>query len=99
MKISLIVRYQNRNGRLLNERAVFLRQRIYRFDVGILRRPIDFADDLRAPGAHNWSFRLATPGCNGHAHCSDHRRERSEEHTSELQSLTNLVCRLLLEKK
>src|SRR5437016_8759580 len=38
----------------------------------------------------------------------DHRRAtdvdvlddlRSEEHTSELQSLTNLVCRLLLEKK
>src|SRR5262249_61708762 len=27
------------------------------------------------------------------------REERSEEHTSELQSLTNLVCRLLLEKK
>src|SRR5438046_3424521 len=26
-------------------------------------------------------------------------KERSEEHTSELQSLTNLVCRLLLEKK
>src|SRR5262249_60351240 len=26
-------------------------------------------------------------------------RKRSEEHTSELQSLTNLVCRLLLEKK
>src|SRR5258706_9104797 len=28
-----------------------------------------------------------------------HLRGRSEEHTSELQSLTNLVCRLLLEKK
>src|SRR5262249_61730537 len=27
------------------------------------------------------------------------RHRRSEEHTSELQSLTNLVCRLLLEKK
>src|SRR5437016_11497458 len=27
------------------------------------------------------------------------RCTRSEEHTSELQSLTNLVCRLLLEKK
>src|SRR5262249_61387180 len=27
------------------------------------------------------------------------RGDRSEEHTSELQSLTNLVCRLLLEKK
>ena len=28
-----------------------------------------------------------------------HHPTRSEEHTSELQSLTNLVCRLLLEKK
>src|SRR6266567_2545906 len=27
------------------------------------------------------------------------RDERSEEHTSELQSQSNLVCRLLLEKK
>src|SRR2546430_13392353 len=27
------------------------------------------------------------------------RPERSEEHTSELQSQSNLVCRLLLEKK
>src|SRR5258706_7692139 len=34
--------------------------------------------------------------------CLDHPfipEGRSEEHTSELQSLTNLVCRLLLEKK
>src|SRR2546430_2951863 len=31
----------------------------------------------------------------------DHRKvgDRSEEHTSELQSQSNLVCRLLLEKK
>src|SRR5690606_2946107 len=29
----------------------------------------------------------------------DQRVERSEEHTSELQSRENLVCRLLLEKK
>src|SRR5256886_8006452 len=28
-----------------------------------------------------------------------HQRPRSEEHTSELQSQSNLVCRLLLEKK
>src|SRR5262249_60469490 len=42
-----------------------------------------------------------------HGHALAHRfhnaralvAERSEEHTSELQSLTNLVCRLLLEKK
>src|SRR5256885_6193851 len=29
----------------------------------------------------------------------ERRRRRSEEHTSELQSPCNLVCRLLLEKK
>src|SRR2546430_12343412 len=31
--------------------------------------------------------------------CHRYRAERSEEHTSELQSQSNLVCRLLLEKK
>src|SRR2546425_9348959 len=30
---------------------------------------------------------------------AEERAERSEEHTSELQSLAYLVCRLLLEKK
>src|SRR5437016_8123298 len=35
----------------------------------------------------------------GADHVIDYTKERSEEHTSELQSLTNLVCRLLLEKK
>src|SRR2546427_3774715 len=30
---------------------------------------------------------------------ADTDRKRSEEHTSELQSQSNLVCRLLLEKK
>src|SRR2546430_9678803 len=34
-----------------------------------------------------------TPACRPGAH------RRSEEHTSELQSQSNLVCRLLLEKK
>src|SRR2546430_14846774 len=46
-----------------------------------------FAADVR-PSGHN---RMAVA----------HRRRarRSEEHTSELQSQSNLVCRLLLEKK
>src|SRR3982750_5038477 len=39
-----------------------------------------------APPAIRWSTRLISP-------------ERSEEHTSELQSRSDLVCRLLLEKK
>src|SRR5256885_7992728 len=36
--------------------------------------------------------------CRGHTQRADLAR-RSEEHTSELQSPCNLVCRLLLEKK
>src|ERR1019366_2008308 len=42
----------------------------------------------RNPGAWMAQFNLAAE-----------IHKRSEEHTSELQSLTNLVCRLLLEKK
>src|SRR5258705_2427521 len=34
-----------------------------------------------------------------HAHAHHAGQLRSEEHTSELQSLRHLVCRLLLEKK
>src|SRR5688572_32627643 len=42
-------------------------------------------------------LRRLTPPANAIA--SDFTSERSEEHTSELQSQSNLVCRLLLEKK
>src|SRR2546426_3130426 len=38
-------------------------------------------------------------GCPCRGGCAGRRRTRSEEHTSELQSPCNLVCRLLLEKK
>src|SRR3989475_12045155 len=37
-------------------------------------------------------------GMTGRSHVAE-RQSRSEEHTSELQSQSNLVCRLLLEKK
>src|SRR5574340_1506275 len=36
---------------------------------------------------------------NAHLRCESANSERSEEHTSELQSPKDLVCRLLLEKK
>src|SRR5256886_10346956 len=42
------------------------------------------------------------PGSRARRAATSHRRDsrgRSEEHTSELQSQSNLVCRLLLEKK
>src|SRR5256885_9798119 len=54
--------------------------------------PVDRAD-AASPGrdarrALHWELRVEDDGCG-----------RSEEHTSELQSPCNLVCRLLLEKK
>src|SRR5256886_13139873 len=45
--------------------------------------------ELASPCSHVWFFK-GLPSRIGH---------RSEEHTSELQSQSNLVCRLLLEKK
>src|SRR5579859_8286366 len=48
--------------------------------------PISFTRSRRAPAGNWWSVEL--PGS-----------ARSEEHTSELQSQSNIVCRLLLEKK
>src|SRR5436190_17631966 len=51
--------------------------------------------DQRAPGRPTGNTRrLADCGA-----CSRSAGPRSEEHTSELQSHSDLVCRLLLEKK
>src|SRR2546430_3330004 len=43
--------------------------------------------------------RMAEEVARTHALPTESLIERSEEHTSELQSQSNLVCRLLLEKK
>src|SRR5206468_10770150 len=80
---------------------------IYRTDIakGQLRRAIAFDTHqaVRDLEKHRSNL-LRTDG-----RCRQHRREderlddlaghRSEEHTSELQSRSDLVCRLLLEKK
>src|SRR2546430_4763840 len=52
--------------------------------------------DLRAGRGH-WVRRAAPRG--RRLPRRPEQRRRSEEHTSELQSQSNLVCRLLLEKK
>src|SRR2546430_13131409 len=38
-------------------------------------------------------------GADDAGHGAEQAQQRSEEHTSELQSQSNIVCRLLLEKK
>src|SRR5690606_41340342 len=59
---------------------------------------------FRPAGGHSCvpSLPPEPPGNNGlrpQSHCMPADAWRSEEHTSELQSRENLVCRLLLEKK
>src|SRR5262249_58287460 len=56
---------------------------------------VEFKLDARSDAAHAQAATGATQG----GSASWIVLNRSEEHTSELQSLTNLVCRLLLEKK
>src|SRR5258706_6793743 len=51
------------------------------------------------PANDSFANAYVLPGGSGTTNGFTFGRTRSEEHTSELQSLTNLVCRLLLEKK
>src|SRR5687767_15463825 len=62
--------------------------------------PISWASSCggRANSSSRSSCRPAN-GLRGATRYSSRRAARSEEHTSELQSLAYLVCRLLLEKK
>src|SRR5687767_12679411 len=50
-------------------------------------------------GQQNRNTICSLYACQHPARIADRRKDRSEEHTSELQSLAYLVCRLLLEKK
>src|SRR5688572_32093730 len=55
---------------------------------------VAFTDSSHAPERGS-----AATACGAHARSTKGNAKRSEEHTSELQSQSNLVCRLLLEKK
>src|SRR5256885_15408868 len=58
-----------------------------------LPRFVEYFRRLRWPGRSQTFFEFPV------SECPKRFSERSEEHTSELQSPCNLVCRLLLEKK
>src|SRR2546430_5467919 len=63
-------------------------------DVRSARRSRRENEPVSAPRRRYWRCWLYPQGLGG-----ARRGHRSEEHTSELQSQSNLVCRLLLEKK
>src|SRR5438046_4799182 len=76
---------QRERGRLNSEReAIFAQQR------ELEKKLADIDREFAAIEAYEAAKSGRTPA---------RTKSRSEEHTSELQSLTNLVCRLLLEKK
>src|SRR5688572_32293563 len=68
--------------------TLFRSQEIAKHDDGVTERvyPYYLAMNSQTPDTSDGSSPYA-------------RQKRSEEHTSELQSQSNLVCRLLLEKK
>src|SRR5690242_20853368 len=78
-----------RSVRLVGERADGQAGEFHRvLDSGLLERDVrHLANDRLRPVERGGIGKLGD------------RDERSEEHTSELQSHVNLVCRLLLEKK
>src|SRR5256885_13173170 len=61
--------------------------------------PIYRSCELQAPQLAQAGRQLMMHGRQHHAAARELLADRSEEHTSELQSPCNLVCRLLLEKK
>src|SRR5438034_1926546 len=64
---------------------------LFRSEHGIARRKIGFAAPVGQLRRHRDVLEQHQ--------CQHHAAKRSEEHTSELQSHSDLVCRLLLEKK
>src|SRR3712207_7242003 len=71
-------------------------------EVGALSPAELISACLRAPVDLLWNGGIGTyvkSAQETHAEVGDRANDRSEEHTSELQSRQYLVCRLLLEKK
>src|SRR5438045_9498581 len=69
------------------------------FPYTTLFRSGGVADDPRTQGRPDRVRLVPVPGQHGGGAQAARAAPRSEEHTSELQSLRHLVCRLLLEKK
>src|SRR2546428_7909907 len=89
----------------MRSKSAYLVYRVFLFFFLMIRRPprstlfpyttLFRSREPRAPGGRRRT-RRAAPRPHARAPAT---RSRSEEHTSELQSRSDLVCRLLLEKK
>src|SRR5256884_3628671 len=79
--------------------TLFRSHRQLRRERGCLLPRARFASAARAACVHHLHFRHHGRTQRRDAHAHELLLERSEEHTSELQSRLHLVCRLLLEKK
>src|SRR3989475_9220634 len=84
------------------EEAIRIGRRLVRFDLRWLEEPVWPPEDY--PGLARVRAALRIPLASGENEATVVGIRaivdaRSEEHTSELQSQSNLVCRLLLEKK
>src|SRR2546430_11314919 len=73
---------------------------LFRSMVLAVEPMVNVGDHAIRMGSDNWSVYSQDGSLAAHfEHSVAVTEERSEEHTSELQSQSNLVCRLLLEKK
>src|SRR5271165_2288633 len=89
-------------GRDMREREAFQEVDFRAMFGRMAKWATEIDDAARVPEFVSRAFHVATTGRPGPvviALPQDMLTERSEEHTSELQSRENLVCRLLLEKK
>src|SRR5690606_40381441 len=78
-----------RIGKVIVHDKSFIQKVIVRFGLQALHRHVHFIED---------GYALVVGSKVHHYLCQTVIEMRSEEHTSELQSRENLVCRLLLEK-
>src|SRR2546422_8373975 len=98
-----MARGSSRRGPTNRQAALFVPQCFHGIEARGLPRGIHpksdsdhCAKDQREQHPENRNRRREREETHGHPQA---RSERSEEHTSELQSRLHLVCRLLLEKK
>src|SRR2546425_7331037 len=72
---------------------------LFRSIVQVRHRPVFPDEGMGTVRTAEGNAHHLTPRVDGEGFAEEVSAERSEEHTSELQSLAYLVCRLLLEKK